>query len=104
MCRILAATGGPACLCSSSSGQDSTDRQCEEGQGSYSGDESGWRSEFTEEVRFALGHEGWVGVCQVVTGRGLWAEAQAEVMKQRKFWFLQQLDSVQVGLEGRIYS
>lgn len=51
-----------------------------------------------------MGHEGWVGVCQVVTGRGLWAEAQAEVMKQRKFWFLQQLDSVQVGLEGRIYS
>ena len=51
-----------------------------------------------------MGHEGWVGVCQVVTGRGLRAEAQAEVTKQRTFWFLQQLDSVQVGLEGRIYS
>ena len=37
-------------------------------------------------------------------GRGLRAEAQAEVTKQRTFWFLQQLDSVQVGLEGRIYS
>lgn len=51
-----------------------------------------------------MGREGWVSVCQVVTGRGLWAEAQAEVTKQRKFWFLQQMDSVQVGLEGRIYS
>ena len=96
--------GGPACLSSSSSGQDSTNRVCEEGQGSYSGDQSGWRSEVSEEVRFDLGHEGWVGVCQVVTGRGLRAEAQAEVTKQRTFWFLQQLDSVQVGLEGRIYS